>query len=147
MKMHPLVKGVVRGFSRMHTKLFRWLGATGPGAFRNTLILTTRGRRTGREVATPLLYVEDQGKLYIVASFGGNDAHPGWYLNLTAYPEVKVELKDGARAYRARSLSSQETGTIWPKLLELYPPYASYQKKTTRVIPVVELTPGLVTEH
>ena len=115
MKMHPLLKGVVRGFSRMHTMLFRSLGATGPGAFRNTLILTTRGRRTGREVATPLLYVEDQGKLYIVASFGGNDAHPGWYLNLTAHPEVKVELKDGARAYRARSLSSQETGTIWPK--------------------------------
>src|SRR2546421_5204382 len=89
MKMHPLLKGVVRGFSRMHTMLFRSLGATGPGAFRNTLILTTRGRRTGREVATPLLYVEDQGKLYIVASFGGNDAHPGWYLNLTAHPEVK----------------------------------------------------------
>jgi len=142
MKMHPLVKGIVRGFSRMHTALFRWVGATGPGAFRNTLILTTRGRKTGRDVATPLLYIEDQGKLYVVASFGGNDTHPGWYLNLTANPEVKAELKDGPQSYRARTLSGEETGKIWPKLLELYPPYASYQKKTTRVIPVVELTPA-----
>ena len=141
MKMHPLAKSVVRGFSRMHTALFRWIGPMGPGAFRNTLILTARGRKSGRDIATPLLYVEDQGKLYIVASFGGNDAHPGWYLNLTANPEVKVDLKDGARGYRARTLHAEETGKIWPKLLELYPSYASYQKKTTRVIPVVELTP------
>jgi deazaflavin-dependent oxidoreductase (nitroreductase family) len=142
MKMHPIVKGIVRGFSRWHASLFRWIGATGPGAFRNTLILTTRGRKTGREIATPLLYVEDDGKLYIVASFGGNDDHPGWYRNLTANPRVKVELSNGARDCQARTLSSDEAGKVWPKLLELYPPYASYQKKTTRVIPVVELTPA-----
>src|ERR1051325_238569 len=129
MKMHPLVKGIVRGFSRVHTALFRWVGATGPGAFRNTLILTTRGRKTGRDVATPLLYIEDQGKLYVVASFGGNDTHPGWYLNLTANSEGRAELKDAQQSYRARTLSGEETGKIGPKLLELSPPYASYQKK------------------
>lgn len=142
MEMNPLTKSMIRSFSRLHMNLSRWLGATGPGAFRNTLILTTSGRRTGREVATPLLYVEEDGKLFIVASFGGSDTPPGWYLNLSANPEVKVELKNDSRRYRARSLSSEEAAKVWPKLLALYPTYASYQKKTTRVIPVVELTPA-----
>ena len=139
--MYPLVKDVVRGLSRVHASLFRRFGPIGPGALRATLILTTRGRKTGRETSTPLLYVEGAGKLYLVASFGGSDSHPGWYLNLTANPEVKVDTGRGERAYRARSLAADEAGKIWPKLLELYPAYASYQKKTTRVIPVVELAP------
>jgi F420H(2)-dependent quinone reductase len=141
MRMHPLVKGMIRGFGRLHTSLFRRFGPTGPGAFRSTLLLTTRGRKTGRETSTPLLYVEDDDKLYLVASFGGNDAHPGWYLNLTANSQVKVETGSGERAYRARTLTADEAGKIWPKLLALYPAYASYQKRTTRVIPVVELEP------
>ena len=73
MKMHPLAEGFVRSLSSFHTFLFRSIGLTGPGAFRQTLILTTRGRKTGRESSVPLLYVEENGKLYIVASFGGND--------------------------------------------------------------------------
>lgn len=141
MKMHPLVEGFIRSSSSFHTLFFRWTGLTGPGAFRQTLILTTRGRKTGREVATPLLYVEENGKLYIVASFGGNDTHPGWYRNLVTHPEVTVERTQGSQHYRARSLSPEEASKVWPKLLALYPTYADYQKKTTRVIPVVELTP------
>jgi len=141
MKMHPLAEDLIRSFSRFHMGLFRWIGLTGPGAFRQTLILTTRGRKTGREVSTPLLYIEDNERLYIVASFGGNDSHPGWYRNLVANPEVRVERNNASRRYRARSLSPEEASTAWPKLLALYPTYANYQKKTTRVIPVVELTP------
>jgi F420H(2)-dependent quinone reductase len=141
MKMSPMVEGIVRGFSRLHTQLFRSFGLAGPGAFRQTLLLTTRGRKMGRESATPLLYVEQDGKLYIVASFGGNDVAPGWYRNLTATPEVGVERDKRSGRYVARTLGAEEAGKVWPKLLELYPSYASYQKKTTRVIPVVELTP------
>jgi F420H(2)-dependent quinone reductase len=142
MKMHPMAQGIVRGFSRFHTAVFRRFGPIGPGVFaKNTLILTTRGRKSGREIPTPLLYVEENGKLYIVASFGGNDVPPGWYRNLQVNPEVGVELPGAAsRRYRARSLSSEEAGPIWPKLLAIYPAYASYQKKTTRLIPIVELT-------
>jgi F420H(2)-dependent quinone reductase len=140
MKMHPLLQATIRSFSRLHTSWFRTFGPSGPGAFRQTLILTTRGRKTGHETSTPLLYVEEGGKLYLVASFGGNDTPPGWYRNLTANPEVKVETGHGTRPYRARSLPADEAGKVWPKLLELYPTYASYQKRTTRVIPVVELT-------
>jgi len=143
MKMHPMLQGVVRGFSRFHTTLFRKFGPMGPGVFgKHTLILTTRGRKSGREIPTPLLYIAENGKLYIVASFGGNDTPPGWYRNLQANPEVRVELNGGdSRRYRARSLGSEEAGPIWPKLLAIYPAYASYQKKTTRVIPIVELAP------
>jgi deazaflavin-dependent oxidoreductase (nitroreductase family) len=141
MKMHPLAEGFIRSFSNFHTLLFRCTGLTGPGALRQTLILTTRGRKTGREVSTPLLYVEENEKLYIVASFGGNDTHPGWYRNLVATPEVKVERHHGSQRCRARSLSPEEASKVWPKLLALYPTYADYQKKTTRVIPIVELTP------
>jgi deazaflavin-dependent oxidoreductase (nitroreductase family) len=140
MKMHPLAQGFVRGFSNVHTFLFRSVGLTGPGSLRQMLILTTRGRKTGREVSVPLLYVEENGKLYIVASFGGNDTHPGWYKNLVANPEVGIELHNKVQRYRTRSLSPEEAEKIWPKLFALYPTYADYQKRTTRVIPVVELT-------
>jgi deazaflavin-dependent oxidoreductase (nitroreductase family) len=139
MKMHPLLEGVVRGASRFHTQVFRWIGLKGVGPFKKTLLLTTKGRKTGRESTTPLLYVEESGKLYLAASFSGNDAEPGWYRNLKVNPEVGVELGGEPRRYRARTLSADEAGAIWPKLLALYPTYASYQKKTTRVIPVVEL--------
>lgn len=141
MKMHPLAEGLIRGVSSFHTFLFRSIGLTGPGALRQTLILTTRGRKTGGEVSVPLLYVEESGKLYIVASFGGNDTHPGWYKNLVANPEVGVELRNTKQPYRARPLSAEEAEKVWPKLLALYPTYANYRKRTTRVIPVVELTP------
>lgn len=141
MRMSPVVEGMIRGFSRFHARLFRCIGPMGIGPFRSTILLTTRGRRTGREVTTPLLYVEREGKLYLVASFGGNDKPPGWYLNLVANPEASVDLGKRTLRYRARSLPSEEAGKVWPALLELYPAYASYQKKTTRVIPVVELSP------
>lgn len=141
MKMHPLAQSVVRGFSRLHTSLFRALGGSGLLA-RNTLVLVTRGRKTGREIATPLLYVEEGGKLYVVASFGGNDEPPGWYRNLLVNPEVGVEVDGRSARYRARSLDTQEAQPIWPKLLAIWPSYASYQKRTTRVIPVVELSPA-----
>ena len=108
---------------------------------RHTLLLTTRGRKTGRDTAIPLFYVEDGGRFYVVASFGGNDTPPGWYRNLLAHPEVTVELGGARRRYRARSLEPAEAAPVWPKLLAMYPPYADYQKRTTRVIPVVELSP------
>ena len=109
---------------------------------RNTLILTTRGRKTGREISKPLLHVKDGGRLYLVASYGGSDSAPAWYLNLTANPEVKVRIGRSEKICRARILTPDEAKRLWPKLLAIYPAYADYQKKTSRVIPVVELTPS-----
>ncbi len=141
MQIHPLVKGVIRGFSRFHQGLYRAFGGAGLLG-KNTLILTTSGRKTGREISTPLLYVKEGEKLYLVASFGGSDTPPGWYLNLTKTPKVKAEVGSSSRFYVAKALSTEEAGPMWPKLLAMYPAYAGYQKRTTRVIPVVELTPA-----
>ncbi len=108
---------------------------------RNTLVLITRGRKTGRETPAPLLYIEDDQRLYVVASFGGSDTPPGWYRNLVANPEVKAEVSGATRRYRARTLTEDEARPVWPKLLAIWPAYESYQKRTTRVIPIVELAP------
>jgi F420H(2)-dependent quinone reductase len=128
MKWHPLMVRLIRGASGLHTRLFRAVGGRG-FLGRRTLLLTTRGRKTGGD------------RFYVVASFGGNDTPPGWYRNLRAHPEVMVELGGASRRCRARSLEPAEAAPIWPKLLAMYPTYADYQKRTTRVIPVVELSP------
>ena len=138
MAISPVFKSIIRGFSRFHVHLYRALGGRGLGN-RSTLLLVTRGRKTGREITTPLLYVKEDGKLYIVASFGGSDTAPLWYLNLAANPEVAIEIGGAKGRYRAKSLTAVEAAPIWPKLLAMFPPYASYQKKTRRLIPVVEL--------
>jgi len=140
MEWNPWMATAVRTMSRAHSALYRMLGGAG-FMNRNTLLLTTRGRKTGREVSIPLLYVEDQGRLYIVGSFGGSDTPPGWYRNLVVHPEVTAEVSSRGGRYRARTLTPDEAKPIWPKLLAIWPQYADYQKKTTRVIPVIELTP------
>jgi deazaflavin-dependent oxidoreductase (nitroreductase family) len=136
---------VVRAGSRFHKLLFHTLRL---GRFRligeDSLILTTRGRRTERETSTPLFYVEDSGLLYVAASFGGSDQPPNWYLNLLADPEVSVETPFSRGRYRARPLDAVEAAPLWPKLLAMYPTFARYQNRTSRVIPVVELSPVTV---
>lgn len=140
MKVNPVLQSAVRGISRFHTSLYRMFSGKGLLG-KNTLILTTRGRKTGRAVSIPLFHVSEGERLYVVGSFGGNDTPPHWYLNLTANPEVTVEVGSVSGRYRARSLPPQEAAPIWPKLLAMYPTYDSYKKRTSRVIPVVELTP------
>ena len=141
MKINPMQATFVRFLSQFHVAAYRLSGGWGP-LNRNTLILTTRGRKSGREISKPLLYFEDQGRIYLVASYGGNDSPPAWYLNLVKNPEVKAEVGRSARNCRARTLTEQEAKPIWPRLLAIYPAYAGYQKKTTRQIPIVELAPA-----
>jgi deazaflavin-dependent oxidoreductase (nitroreductase family) len=141
MQWNPWMVTLVRAMSRTHSALYRVLGGAG-FMNRNTLILTTRGRKSGRDTpGIPLLYVEDGGRLYIVGSFGGSDAPPGWYRNLVVHPEVTAEVSSQRGGYRTRTLTPDEAKPIWPRLLAIWPQYADYQKKTTRVIPVIELTP------
>jgi deazaflavin-dependent oxidoreductase (nitroreductase family) len=141
MKINPMQAAFVRFLSQFHVAAYRLSGGWGP-LNRNTLILTTRGRKSGREISKPLLYFEDQGRIYLVASYGGNDSPPAWYLNLSKNPEVKAEVGRSIRNCRARTLTEQEAKPIWPGLLAIYPAYAGYQKKTTRQIPIVELAPA-----
>ena len=78
MRMHPIIENTVRRVGRFHARLYRWSGGTGRLG-RDTLVLTTRSRKTGREIPAPLYYVAEGELLYIVASFGGNDNAPQWY--------------------------------------------------------------------
>ena len=140
MKVNSFTHQMIRFVSKMHVATYRLFGGMGL-LNRNTLILTTRGRKSERAIDKPLLYYQEDGKAYLVASYGGSDTPPAWYLNLTANPEVEAQIGSARRKYRARTLSAEEKLAVWPKLLAIYPSYADYQKKTEREIPVVELAP------
>ena len=103
------------------------------------LILTTKGRKTGQDRKFALIYQEHEGDYVVVASKGGADAHPGWYLNLQDNPEVKVQVKADKFTARARTADEQEKAVLWPKMAAVWPDYDDYQKKTDRPIPVVVL--------
>ncbi|MGW0734934.1 nitroreductase family deazaflavin-dependent oxidoreductase [Streptomyces sp. NPDC002851] len=104
------------------------------------LLLDYRGRRTGKWRRTVLIYGRDGEDYLIVASYGGSDAHPKWYLNLEAEPEVRLRVGAERFAARAETLGPAEKARVWPSLVELFPRYAAYQKKTERDIPVVRLS-------
>jgi deazaflavin-dependent oxidoreductase (nitroreductase family) len=106
-----------------------------------TLLLTTTGRRSGTQLTLPLIYGESAGSYVIVASKGGHPEHPAWYLNLTATPEVHIQVKDKRMRAKARTATGAERAGLWREMAKLYPPYTAYQAKTTREIPVVVLEP------
>ncbi len=109
-----------------------WRGA-------KTLLLTTRGRRSGEPRTAPLIYGTDDGSYLIVASVGGADQPPAWYLNLLADPEVEVQLLGERFQARARTASAEEKPRLWEKMVAEWPAYDEYQQRTEREIPVVVL--------
>jgi len=106
-----------------------------------TLLLTTVGRKSGRALTLPLIFGQSGLKYVVVASKGGAPAHPAWYLNLQANPEVQVQVKAQKFAARARTAQGEERAALWSKMVEIYGPYAQYQAKTDRQIPIVVLEP------
>jgi F420H(2)-dependent quinone reductase len=106
------------------------------------LVLHHVGRRSGKRRETPLNFLEDGGRLVVIASKGGVDAHPAWFHNLVAHPEAEAELPGGERrAVRARVASGEERERLWSLAVAAYRPYADYQSHTEREIPVVVLEP------
>ncbi|SFO88561.1 proline iminopeptidase [Amycolatopsis arida] len=103
------------------------------------LILTTKGRKTGEDRKFPLIYQEHDGSYVVVASKGGDPNHPGWYLNLLANPEAQIQVGPGRFTVRARTASTEEKAELWPRMVEVWPDYDEYQRKTDRDIPVVIL--------
>lgn len=85
--------------------------------------------------------ISDAEKLVLVASKGGSDSHPAWYLNLRSHPEVEVTVSGETRKMRARTASPEEKDELWPRIVGAYPGYARYQRKTGRDIPVVICEP------
>ena len=107
----------------------------------HTLLLTTRGRKTGKLHRTALIYGRDGKNFLIVASNGGAPKHPNWYQNLVVDP--KVEIQVGADTYiaNARTATKEEKPRLWKIMAEIFPNYMDYQAKTNREIPVVILEP------
>jgi deazaflavin-dependent oxidoreductase (nitroreductase family) len=108
-----------------------------PGVY--TLLLTTRGRRSGQLRRTALIYGRDGDRYLVVASVGGAARHPAWYLNLTDHPEVEVQVGADRFPARARTADAEEKARLWPVMTSIWPHYEGYQRKTRRDIPVVIL--------
>jgi deazaflavin-dependent oxidoreductase (nitroreductase family) len=104
--------------------------------------LVTTGRRSGKERSTMLAApIADGDRLVLVASFGGDDWHPAWYLNLRANPEVRATTAGSTRTMIARTATEEERARLWPRITSVFEGYARYQERTDRPIPVVILEP------
>jgi len=104
-----------------------------------SLLLTTRGRKSGMLRRTALYYGEDGDHYVVVASNGGDDHHPNWYLNLMETPEVEVQVGADKFSALAHTADAEERAKLWPLMVSVFPTYARYQTKTQREIPVVVL--------
>ena len=120
---------------------FRSNGGKGTGPFTGLpmVLLTTKGAKTGAEHTTPLVPLIEDDRVYVIASMGGAPKHPQWFRNLSANPEVTVERGTEKYAAKARVTSGEEHDKLYALQVERIPTFGEYQKKTPRVIPVIEL--------
>jgi deazaflavin-dependent oxidoreductase (nitroreductase family) len=120
---------------------FRANGGHVGGVFEGApmLLLHTTGAKSGAKRVNPMMYLEQDGHIYVFASKAGHHAHPHWYRNLIAHPKVTYELGNETFSARAVDVTGDERRRIYDVQAELRPNFAEYEQKTTRVIPVVEL--------
>ncbi len=138
-------KLVLRTFSALNTWIYRISGGRVMGRFPSgapVCLLTTQGRTSGERRTVPLLYLADSDDLVVVASQGGAPRHPGWYFNLLADPHAEVQIGRRRFPVTARAVNAEEKAALWPRLVAIYPPYEAYQRRTTRSIPVMRLSPA-----
>ncbi|HEY1967042.1 MAG TPA: nitroreductase family deazaflavin-dependent oxidoreductase [Pseudonocardia sp.] len=103
-----------------------------------TLLMTVRGRKTGKLRTVPAFYLPDGDRYVIVGSYGGDHRHPQWYHNLMAAGEAAIEVDGRTYEVSATLASPGERAELWPRLLEVWPPYADYQaRQDARELPVV----------
>jgi deazaflavin-dependent oxidoreductase (nitroreductase family) len=107
----------------------------------NVLLLTTTGKLTGKPRTKPLCYFEEGRNYVVIASNGGADHHPAWYLNLKNDPKVRLRIKDAELSATAEISDPSTRKRLWQKLISLSPHYIKYGNKTTRQIPMVLLHP------
>jgi deazaflavin-dependent oxidoreductase (nitroreductase family) len=135
---------VLRRLMGVHTALYRAtngrIGHRIPGVA-PMLLLDHMGAKSGAKRTSPLLYVPDGDNLVIVASKGGYPRNPAWFHNLRANPDTSVQVGPERRAVRARVANPQERARLWPRVVDAYPTYEDYQRRTGREIPLVILEP------
>ncbi len=137
----------------LNYELDKRLGGLGVGLYRLTggriarkvdvLILTTRGRRTGKTRTVLLQFFRDGANMVVVAANSGRSSHPGWFYNLKATPTVRVQVRNRILQVHPEEMSTEEATSFWPRVLHVAPTYARYQKAASRPIPLVRLVPAL----
>jgi deazaflavin-dependent oxidoreductase (nitroreductase family) len=105
------------------------------------LLLDHVGARSGNRRTSPLAYVRDGDSYVVIASKGGHPRNPGWFHNLRAHPDTTIQVGADKRAVRARVATPEERERLWPRAVEVWGPYESYQRRTKRQIPLVILEP------
>ena len=133
----------VRLLTAVHRLLYRLSGGAVGGLISGmpNLLLTTRGRRSGRLFTTPLFYLPDGDDLIVVASYGGHPRHPQWWQNLQSEPRGTVQV--GPHHWPVQAFEADEAlkARLWPVFCRYYPAYQEYQFRTNRLIPLVVLRP------
>lgn len=129
--------------SSLHRSMYRRsngrIGGTVGKNGRPVALLSTVGRKTGRTRECPVLFLADDDRFVVVASNGGRDHHPAWYLNLKAEPNCAIQVAGDRIAVTARDSEPSERADLWPRLTSMYSGYEDYTAKTSRVLPVVIL--------
>lgn len=135
----------IRWMTKANTWVYRATGGRVGGRFMRgapVCLITTIGRKSGQKRTVALIYLQEGEDVILVASKGGMEHHPQWYLNMEANPDVEVEIGTTITPMKARRASDEEKAAYWPKLVEIYPDYEDYQARTTRNIPVMVLSPA-----
>lgn len=137
------LKRVMKAANGLHAAIYRASG----GRFASTtakmpvLLITTFGRKTGNPHTNPLVYLRDGQDYLVSATAGGMDWHPGWYLNLLSRPEATIQVGGRSLAVRARVIEGEERARLYERFKEASKNFVKYEEKTTRVLPVIRLTP------
>jgi deazaflavin-dependent oxidoreductase (nitroreductase family) len=130
-------------FTDFHTVAYKLSQGRVGGTYQGVpvVLVESVGRKSGKRRTHPLLCTEDGDNLVVIASKGGINKHPAWYLNLKANPETVAYWKGEKRHVRARETSGSERDRLWAQMAAAYPTYNDYQRRTERRIPVVVLEP------
>jgi F420H(2)-dependent quinone reductase len=139
----PAIAAAQKWVTKLHVAAYRATEGKIGGRMMNSpvLLLLTTGRKSGKERTTPLLYLRDGVNYIMVASNGGTAGDPAWWLNLQRDPEAIVEVGGSRLRVRAEEVKGEQKRRLWRRLVEMYPLYESYRRRTDREIPVISLRP------
>ncbi|MDX8031819.1 nitroreductase family deazaflavin-dependent oxidoreductase [Lentzea sp. BCCO 10_0856] len=135
---------VMRVISRVNVAVYRLTGGRVMGTLNGCPIclVTMTGARSGKRITLPLMCTQDGDDVILVASMGGAPKNPPWYYNLKAHPEIEIQLGSHRRAMRAAEADDEQRERLWPVAVRAYPPFAEYQERTTRRIPIFVCSPA-----
>ncbi|BBX17324.1 hypothetical protein CRI77_05050 [Mycolicibacterium duvalii] len=143
----PSMRRVTRTLSALHSAVYRWTGGRAQNRKYPTMLLGVVGRRTGRRRTVPVIYIKDGDRFVVAAAYSGSDTDPDWWLNLRANPFAEVQVQKSTFHVEAAQADAAERPELWRRLVQMYPYFTDYQKRTSREIPVIVLTPVLRRRH